>query len=99
MSIDPTVIPTMAVYAANGSVGIALIRTSTNCCATGAPAFAGAPVAQQFVDVLISAIPTEPLAAYTAIVGITVGSIDISHPHSYLVFRWFSYAAFLIFTL
>ena len=67
--------------------------------AAAAPTFAGAPSEQQFVDVLVSAIPTEPLVAYTAIVGITVGSIDISQPHSYLVFRWFAYAAFLAFTV
>ena len=65
-----------------------------------APAAPGGPfVAQQFVDVLVSAIPTEPLAAYTAIVGLTVGTVDIAHPHSYLTFRWFCFAAFLVFTL
>jgi hypothetical protein len=68
--------------------------------AAAAPPSPGAPaVPQQFVDVLVSTIPTEPLAAYTAIVGITIGAVDVAHPHSYLTFRWLCFAAFLVFTV
>ena len=70
--------------------------------APGAPA-AAAPavpqVPQRFVDVLISAIPTEPLAAYTALVGVAVGAIDIAHPRAYLPFRWWCYIGFLVLTV
>lgn len=62
---------------------------------------AGAPpeqggVPQQFIDVLISAIPTEPLAAYTALVGVTVGTLNGPDARAYLPFRWGAYGAFLI---
>jgi hypothetical protein len=60
----------------------------------------GAPVIpQSFADVLVSAIPTEPLSAYTAIVGIAVGTVDLNNPRSYLGFRWGCYGAFLVLTL
>jgi hypothetical protein len=62
------------------------------------PAAAGG-VPQQFVDVLTSAIPSEPLAAYTALVGIVVGVVDVMHPRNYLSFRWGAFAAFLVLTV
>lgn len=50
-------------------------------------------VPQSFTDVVISAIPTEPLAAYTALVGIVIGAVG--RDDSYLPFRWGAYGAFL----
>jgi hypothetical protein len=47
---------------------------------------------QTFTDVVISAIPTEPLAAYTALVGIVIGAVGSG---AYLPFRWGAYGAFL----
>jgi hypothetical protein len=55
---------------------------------------AGATVPQGLVDVLTSAIPTEPLAAYTALVGITAGAVGSAN--TYLPFRWWAYAVFLV---
>ncbi|MGH3430690.1 MAG: hypothetical protein ACRDQZ_24515, partial [Mycobacteriales bacterium] len=57
------------------------------------PERGGAP--QQFVDVLVSAIPTEPLAAYTALVGVTVGALSPPDARAYLPFRWSAYGVFL----
>ncbi|MGH3770901.1 MAG: hypothetical protein ACRDRW_05820 [Pseudonocardiaceae bacterium] len=53
-------------------------------------------VPQQFVDVLISAIPTEPLAAYTALVSVTVGTLSAPDARAYLPFRWWVYGFFLM---
>lgn len=62
---------------------------------TGTPPEQGG-VPQQFVDVLISAIPTEPLAAYTALVGVTVGASSAPDARAYLPFRWWTYGVFLV---
>jgi hypothetical protein len=66
---------------------------------------AGAPpdrggVPQQFVDVLISAIPSEPLAAYTALLAAAAVTLDgpdgkPGDPRAYLPFRWWAYGVFL----
>jgi len=61
------------------------------------PAAGGVP--QRFVDVIVSVIPTEPLSAYTALVGVAVGAIGNTVPHAYLPFRWCAYTAFLVVTL
>ena len=53
-------------------------------------------VPQQFVDVLISAIPTEPLAAYTALVSATEAALSAPDARNYLPFRWWSYGSFLV---
>jgi hypothetical protein len=50
-------------------------------------------VPQTFVDVLVSVIPTEPLAAYTALVGVAVGAIGTGN--AYLPFRWWVFAVFV----
>lgn len=63
----------------------------------GGGAGGGTDIPQSFVDVLVSAIPTEPLAAYTAIVGIAAGTIpttDTKHP-PYMAFRWATFGVFL----
>lgn len=52
-------------------------------------------VPQQFADVPTSAIPTEPLTAYTALIGVAVGAADPRHPGAYLPFRWGAYGVFL----
>jgi hypothetical protein len=52
-------------------------------------------VPQSFTDVVVSAIPTEPLAAYTALVGVVVGAVGLDDSRSYLPFRWGAYGAFL----
>jgi hypothetical protein len=67
--------------------------------AGGQQVAAASEVPQSFTDVLVSAIPTEPLTAYTALVGITVGAVDQSKPQSYLAFRWWAYAVFLVVVL
>ena len=60
----------------------------------GQPAAQGG-VPQQFADVLTSAIPTEPLTAYTALIGVAVGAAEPFHPRAYLPFRWGAYGVFL----
>jgi hypothetical protein len=50
---------------------------------------------QSFTDVVISAIPTEPLAAYTALVGVVIGAVGLGASGNYLPFRWTAYGAFL----
>jgi hypothetical protein len=50
----------------------------------GAGGAADGQVPQQFADVLTSAIPTEPLSAYTAAVGVVAGLKTAN----YLPFRW-----------
>lgn len=52
-------------------------------------------VPQSFTDVVVSAIPTEPLAAYTALVGIVIGAVGLDDAGSYLPFRWGAYGVFL----
>lgn len=47
-----------------------------------------------FVDALTSAIPTEPLAAYTAVVAVVAGL----KAGDYLPFRWAAFFAFLLLT-
>jgi hypothetical protein len=64
--------------------------------AAAAPDAGAAQIPQQFADVLTSAIPTEPLTAYTAILGLIVGVIDATKPHQYLPLRWWLYAGFLV---
>jgi hypothetical protein len=64
--------------------------------ATEPPASGGVP--QSFSDVLITAIPTEPLAAYTALVGVTVGALSLDRPADYLPFRWAIFVVFLLIT-
>ena len=61
----------------------------------------GAPgqIPQQFSDVLISAIPTEPLAAYTAILGVAASALSAAQPRAYLPFKWASFAAFVLITV
>ena len=59
------------------------------------PPAAQVGVPQQFADVLTSAIPTEPLTAYTALIGVAVGAADPLHPRAYLPFRWGAYGVFL----
>jgi hypothetical protein len=57
-------------------------------------------VPQSITDTLTAAIPTEPLAAYTAAIGILVG-IPITGVHAvdkYIPFRWGVFAAFLVLT-
>jgi len=54
---------------------------------------------QQFVDVLVSAVPTEPLAAYTALVGVTAGALSAPDARAYLPFRWGAYGLFLVVVL
>jgi hypothetical protein len=56
-------------------------------------------VAQGSTDVLISAIPTEPLAAYTALVGVAVGAVNAADPRAYLPFRWWCLAGFVVLTI
>lgn len=51
---------------------------------------------QTFKDALTSAIPTEPLAAYTAAIGLLTGIAASSG--KYLPFRWSAFALFLIIT-
>jgi hypothetical protein len=65
--------------------------------AGGEPAETGG-VPQQFVDVVTSAIPSEPLAAYTALLGVAAGTINKSDPRAYLPFRWWVYGVFLFIT-
>jgi hypothetical protein len=50
---------------------------------------------QSFTDVVVSAIPTEPLAAYTALVGVVIGAVGLGDSRSYLPFRWGAYGVFL----
>jgi hypothetical protein len=86
--------------AGGGAGQAALVQTDGTVAAQPAgqpPAQGGVP--QRFADVLISAIPTEPLAAYTALIGIAAGGIDVAHPRAYLAFRWWVYGAFLALTL
>ena len=64
-----------------------------------ANATTGPAIPQQFVDVLTSAIPTEPLAAYTALIGIAAGTVDLMRPRAYLGFRWGAFAAFALLTV
>jgi hypothetical protein len=47
---------------------------------------------QTFADALTSAIPTEPLAAYTALIAIIAAAKSVDH---YLTLRWGAYVAFL----
>jgi hypothetical protein len=54
----------------------------------------GGQVPQQFIDALTSAIPTEPLSAYTAAIGIVAGLKS----GSYVGFRWGAFAVFLVVT-
>ena len=56
-------------------------------------------VPQGFTDVLISAIPTEPLAACTALVGVAVGAVNATDPRAYLSFRWWCFAGFVVLTI
>ncbi|MGZ6616958.1 MAG: hypothetical protein ACXVFQ_21345 [Solirubrobacteraceae bacterium] len=60
----------------------------------GSGGASGGEVPQQFVDALTSAIPTEPLSAYTAAVGVVAGL----KAGNYLPFRWSAFAVFLIVT-
>lgn len=53
----------------------------------------GDSVPQTYIDTLTSSIPTEPLAAYTALVGIYATTIGASS--AYLPLRWGAYAGFL----
>ena len=48
---------------------------------------------QTFADALTSAIPTEPLAAYTALIAVVAAS---KSSDQYLAVRWWIYAAFLV---
>jgi hypothetical protein len=59
----------------------------------GAGGAGGGAIPQQFTDAITSAIPTEPLAAYTAVVGVVAG---VTTGDSYLPFRWAALAAFLV---
>jgi hypothetical protein len=54
---------------------------------------------QSFTDVVISAIPTEPLAAYTALVGVVIGAVGLGASGDYLPFRWAAYGVFLAIVL
>ncbi|MDT7706423.1 MAG: hypothetical protein QOG20_2030 [Pseudonocardiales bacterium] len=56
------------------------------------PAATGVP--QSFTDALTSAIPTEPLAAYTALIAVVTAAVG-SDPRSYLPFRWWAFFGFL----
>ena len=58
----------------------------------------GAPVPQTYVDALTSSIPTEPLSAYTALVGAYTAILGSSST-PYLALRWWAYAGFLAITL
>src|SRR4051794_35919028 len=57
----------------------------------------GAAVAQTYVDALTSSIPTEPLTAYTALVGIYTASLG-TNSAAYLPLRWWAYGGFLALT-
>ncbi len=63
--------------------------------AAEAPA-AAADIPQEFVDVLTSAIPTEPLVAYTAILGFIAGVANAATSREYLPLRWCIFGAFLV---
>lgn len=52
--------------------------------------------AQGYVDLLVAAIPTEPLALYTFVVGGIVATID-SGEDERLVLRWAIYGAMIVF--
>lgn len=52
-------------------------------------------IPQSFVDTLTSAIPTEPLVAYTAVVGIVTAAIG-TDTRGYLPFRWCAFVVFLV---
>lgn len=60
----------------------------------GAAGAEGAEVSQQFVDALTSAIPTEPLSAYTAAIGVVAGL----KAGNYLPHRWGAFGVFVIVT-
>jgi hypothetical protein len=86
---------------AGGGVGEAAVTqpdgTARGRVAGAPPEKGGTP--QQFVDVLVTAIPTEPLAAYTALLALVVATLDGAPlPHdtrAYLPLRWWIYGAFL----
>lgn len=61
---------------------------------TAAKGGSGSSGDQTFADALTSAIPTEPLTAYTALLGIIVG-LHTKHT-SYQPVRWGAYGAFLL---
>jgi hypothetical protein len=50
----------------------------------------------QFLDVLVAAIPTEPLALYTFLIGVVVGTIDLGESQR-LGLRWAIYVGGLAF--
>jgi hypothetical protein len=62
----------------------------------GSAGAANGQLPQTFKDALTSAIPTEPLAAYTAAIGLLTGISASSG--KYLPFRWSAFALFLIIT-
>lgn len=57
----------------------------------------GKEVPQTYIDALTSSIPTEPLSAYTALVGVYAATIG-SGSAAYLPLRWWAYAGFLVIT-
>jgi hypothetical protein len=77
---------------AGGGAGAAAVAPAGGAAGQRSPRGA---VAQSFTDVVVSAIPTEPLAAYTALVGVVVGVVGADSARDYLPFRWWAYAAFL----
>jgi hypothetical protein len=67
----------------------------------GKKGIGAAGVPQDFKDALVAAIPTEPLSAYTAALGILVG-IPIAGANAegkYLPFRWAAFAVFILATV
>lgn len=71
-------------------------RTTSTPGSGGQPA-AAAGIPQSFIDTLTSAIPTEPLAAYTAVIGIVTAVTD-SATGNYLPFRCGAAAVFVVLT-
>lgn len=88
---DRAPLGTRALGGSRGTVGPPLPTP-----APGGTSAGSASVPQSFVDALTSAIPTEPLAAYTAVIGIVTAAV--SDAHSFLPFRWLTFAGFLVLT-
>jgi hypothetical protein len=63
--------------------------------AGGSAGVGGGTQKQTAIDALTSAIPTEPLAAYTGFVSI-LAALKHSGSYPYLPLRWWAYAAFLL---
>ncbi len=58
----------------------------------------GLDAAAPFRSVLVHAVPTEVLAAYTAVVGVVSGAVTADDPRHYLGLRWALLAAFAVVT-